>query len=77
MYAIPVSIVGHYLAIKKGDKEIEPETFNPFGTQLYKQEARQLIDPAAAATFLELSAAQLVPAWAIAQVNVKQLRAAK
>lgn len=76
LHAVPISLVGQYLGLIKGNKTIEPEDFNPFGKRLYTQEAKELIEPAAAATFLELSAAQLVPAWVISQVDVKQLRAA-
>lgn len=77
MHAVPISILGQYFAASKGVKDAQAEDFNPFAACLYQQDARELISPAAAATFLELSAAQLVPAWAIAQLNIKQLRAAK
>lgn len=76
LHAVPISILGQYFAASKGAKDVEPEDFNPFGKHIYQQEAKELIDPVAAATFLELSAAQLVPAWVINQVDVKLMRTA-
>lgn len=76
LHALPIAIVGQYFAASKGVKDVEPEAFNPVGAHLYKQEAKEQIDPAAAATFLELSAAQLIPAWVINQIDVKLMRAA-
>lgn len=68
--------MGQYLGLLKGSRDIETDSFNPFGALIYKQNAKDVIEPLAARTFLELSSQQLIPAWAISQVDVKQLRAA-
>lgn len=76
LQAVPVSLVGQYIGLIKGNREIQPEAFNPYGAYLYKQAAKETIAPVAARVFLELSSQQLIPAWAIAQVDVKQIRSA-
>lgn len=73
---MPTALVGCDFASSKGMKDVEPERYNPIGEYLQKQEAKTLIDPVAAQTLLDLSAAQLVPAWVISQIDVKQMRAA-
>lgn len=74
--AIPIALVGQYIAATKGDRKIEPDAFNPIGKHLYQQQAKEAIDPVAARIFLELSSQQLIPAWAVGQIDVKLLRAA-
>lgn len=74
--ALPVAIVGQYFAASKGEREADPDWFNPVGRYLFRRESRALIEPDVAQTFLSLSAKGLIPSWAINQVNVKQIRAA-
>lgn len=76
LHAVPIALAAQMIAISKGGKEVEPSAFNPFGVYLYKQQARATIEPETARKFLELTAAGVVPAWVVGQIDVKQMRAA-
>jgi hypothetical protein len=76
LHAIPISYVGEWIAASKGAKDTDPDWFNPFAALLYKQQAKSEIDPIAAQLFLELTGENKVPAWAIAAIDLKLIRAA-
>lgn len=75
--AMPIARLGLWVAAGAGAKQMPDEhSFNPFGAILYAEEARKLIDPEVANTFLDLSAEHKVPSWASDLIEVKLLRAA-
>jgi hypothetical protein len=76
LHAIPISSVGQWIAASKGAKDIDSDWFNPFAALLYQQQAKSEVDPIAARILLQLTGENKVPAWAIAVLDLKLIRAA-
>ena len=74
--AIPIASVGQMVAASKGVKDIDSEMFNPYASVLYSEEARSIIDPKVAQIWLDLANEQRIPSWAIAEIDMKLIRAA-
>lgn len=75
-HAAPISYVGELVAASKGVKNTDPDMFNPYAQRLYAIEAKRTIDPVTAKTMLNLTRENKVPTWAIAQLDIKLIRAA-
>jgi hypothetical protein len=48
----------------------------PYASVLYSEEARSIIDPKVAQIWLDLANEQRIPSWAIAEIDMKLIRAA-
>ncbi len=60
----------------QGEKNPDPAWVNPFGEMLYRQQARETINPAAAKLFLKLAAAGQIPSWAVSHLDINLIKAA-
>lgn len=74
--ATPIAQVGAWFCASKGVSNPKPEWFNPFGRQLFIQQARSQVDPEVAKCFLRVLKNRKVPSWVIAKVNLDLIKAA-
>lgn len=72
--ATPIALLGVYLLSAQGVKRPKPEWINPFQRLLDKRQAKQVIPPEAAQTFLALTAENKVPGWVLSFVDIDAIR---